>query len=92
MRRIVSAASSNPQGALLQILKAEEPYDDEEKLLRPWDDGEFDTLGAKFAKAIASTVKGEHKRELQHIEELVLRKHKRLIDGLQIYAWICHKF
>ena len=53
---------------------------------------EFDTLGVKVGKALKAIVKGDLKRELSVLEERVLRESQRLLDGRQIYAWICAKF
>ena len=53
---------------------------------------EFETLDIKFGKALRSTVKGDDKRELQNLEERVLREQERLLGGCEIYAWINGKF
>ena len=53
---------------------------------------DFRTLDIKFGKAIRATVKGEANRELSNLEETVLRTHRKLWGGRQIYAWINGKF
>ena len=46
----------------------------------------------KFGKALRAIIKGDSKRELQVVEERVLRQQGKLLDGFQIYAWVNSKF
>ena len=49
-------------------------------------------LRRTFGKALRQILKGERKRELQLLEEKVLREDKTYLDGFQIYAWINQQF
>ena len=86
---VAAAASTHPTVALQWVLSAEAWSGDVAELPMVT---VFETLGAKFGKALRRIVKGDNKRELQVLEERILREKKALIDGRQIYAWILAKF
>ena len=89
VRYAVAAASVDPGRALAWVMKAEKWRNDVTELPV---DREFETLGVKWGKALRAVVKGDKRRELQVLEERVLREKSALLDGPQIYAWINQDF
>ena len=89
MRYAVSAASVAPMKTLKRVMIAEQ-WDGEITQIPV--DPESETLDIKFGKALRSTVKGDAKRELENLEERVLREQGRWLGGFQMYAWINGKF
>ena len=89
VRYAVAAASVDPGRALAWVMKAEKWRNDVTELPV---DREFETLGVKWGKALRAVVKGDKRRELQVLEERVLREKSALLDGPQVYAWINQDF
>ena len=85
VRYAVAAASANPEAALNHVLEAEVWKGEIFDMPR---NRQFDTLEAKFGKALRHILRGDVKREVANLEERVLRERRRLLRGTEIYAWI----
>ena len=88
VRYAVAAASANPEAALNDVLEAEVWKGEIFDMPR----NRFDTLEAKFGKALRHVLRGDVKREAANLEERVLRERRRLLRGSEIYVWIIKQF
>ena len=84
----VAAASSDHRAALIWLGEAERC---KEPLKLPLVAG-METLCPKLGQVLRPLAKGEDKRELQVMEEVLYRKERRILDGRQIYCWMLNKF
>ena len=55
-------------------------------------DPEWETLDAKFGKALRMIIKGDFQREVANLEERAFRKHRGLVGGRMLYTMINQYF
>ena len=89
VRYAVACASRTPKLAVDWLSRADQWT--ENPMTLP-EDPEFETLGIKLGKALRSIVKGEKKRELQVLEDKMIRESGDVIDGRRLYCWILRGF
>ena len=85
----VSAAAAYLERALKKLQQADSFKGD--VLAFPVED-EWETLGAKFGKALRPILEGDFKREVATMEEASARKGQGLLSGWAIYALVNQNF